>query len=94
VTPVYDDDDWDDDDDDDDEFEDDFEDDDPAAWYECPLCGADVYEEADVCPACGDYITPKLVSRSDARPKWYMFLGLAGILAVVLVLSGLIRFIW
>jgi hypothetical protein len=87
---MYDDDDWDDDDYDDDEFDED----DPDAWYECPLCGADVYEEADVCPACGDYIKPKLVSRSDARPMWYVFLGLAGILAVVLVLSGLIRFIW
>ena len=84
------DDDWDDDDDD---FEDDFDEERPAAWYVCPLCGAEVYDEANVCPACDEYITPKLVTRSDLRPMWYIFLGMAGMIAVLLVLSGLIRLI-
>lgn len=90
------DDDWDNDEEDDfddDDYGEDFDEDDPAAWYVCPNCGADVYEEANVCPACDEYITPKLVTRSDLRPMWYIFLGMAGILAVLLVLSGLIRFI-
>lgn len=83
---MYDDDDWDDD-------EEDFDEDDPSAWYVCPLCGEEVYDGANVCPACDEYITPKLVTRSDLRPMWYIFLGMAGILAVLLVLSGLIRLI-
>ena len=93
---MYDDDDWDDDEDGfDDEYEEDDDfDDDPAAWYVCPVCGAEVYDDANVCPACDEYITPKLVSRSDLRPMWYIFLGMAGMIAVLLVLSGLIRFIW
>ena len=52
-----------------------------------PAC---VYDDADVCPACEEYITPKLVSRSDLRPMWYIFLGMTGMIAVLLVLSGLI----
>lgn len=59
--------------------------------YVCPLCGADVWDEASVCPECGDYIQPLLVERSSLRPMWYLFLGMAGILAVLLTLSGLSR---
>mgnify|MGYP001131689621 CR=1 FL=1 len=86
-------DDWDDDEFDD---EDDWDDDDDGVedyHYVCPLCGADVWDEADICPACGDFIQPVLVERSSLRPMWYIFLGMAGILAVLLVLSGLIRFL-
>lgn len=65
-------------------------DDEPYGWYECPLCGAEVYEEADLCPECDQFMTPVLVTRSDMKPMWYIFLGMAGILAVLLTLSGLI----
>jgi len=87
---------WDDEYEDDyyDEEEDDYNDDSPDAWYECPLCGAEVYDEADLCPACDQYMTPQLVTRSDKRPMWYIILGMAGILAVLLTLSGLIRFLF
>jgi hypothetical protein len=89
-----DDNDWEDDDDDyEGDYDEDFNEDEPSAWYECPACGAEVYDDANVCPACDEYITPKLVTRSDLRPMWYIFLGMAGILAVVLVLSGLISLI-
>lgn len=87
-------DDWDDDDydfDDDYDDDEDFEDDDPYGWYECPLCGAQVYDGANLCPACDEYMTPVLVTRSDLKPMWYIFLGMAGILAVLLTLSGIIR---
>lgn len=87
-------DDWDEDYDDD--YDDDDEDleDEPYGWYECPLCGEEVYEDANLCPSCDQYITPVLVTRSDMKPMWYIFLGMAGILAVVLTLSGIIRVLW
>lgn len=88
-------DDWDDDDFDDD-YEDDLEvdelDDESDAHYVCPLCGAEVYDDANVCPACGDYMVPKMVIGSDVKPLWYIALGMIGIVAVLLVLSGAIRF--
>jgi hypothetical protein len=88
-------DDWDDEDDFDD-F-DDF-DEDPeeslGGYCVCPNCGVEVDEEANVCPACGDYIIPRIVLGSDARPMWYIALGMIGIIAVLLVLSGAIRFLF
>lgn len=44
---------WDDNDDDDEE---DWKDDKELAYYPCPECGEDVYEEAEQCPYCGMYI--------------------------------------
>jgi len=80
---------------DDEEFEDDYDEEDfgdePYGWYECPLCGAEVYDDANLCPTCDEYMVPKLVTRSELKPIWYIFLGMAGILAVLLTLSGLIR---
>lgn len=54
----------------------------------CPECGQDVYEDAEFCPACGNYI----VHRSSSyvwtnRPTWWILLGLLGILAVILSLA-------
>ena len=80
----------------DDDYYDDDEDleDEPYGWYECPLCGSEVYEDANLCTECDEYMTPVLVTRSDMKPMWYIFLGTAGILAVVLTLSGIIRVLW
>lgn len=58
----------------------------------CPNCQADVYEEADSCPACGEY----LIDANEplqSKPMWFVALGLLGILAVVLVLSGILNWI-
>lgn len=57
---------------------------------ECPSCGADVYEDAQQCPSCGDYIVFSTTSWSG-KPLWYVLLGLAGILAVLLAWSGLMN---
>lgn len=51
----------------------------------CPHCGAEVYEDAVQCPACGAYITHPTDGWSG-RPRWWIVLGLLGILAVILVL--------
>jgi hypothetical protein len=47
----------------------------------CPFCGEPVYEEAERCPSCGQYL-----SREDAPrriPAWFL-LGVILSLAVVL----------
>ncbi|HEX8202018.1 MAG TPA: zinc-ribbon domain-containing protein [Isosphaeraceae bacterium] len=48
----------------------------------CPECGAEVYEDAEQCPACGQYI---ILSTSPwrGRPLWWILLGLAGFAAVL-----------
>ncbi|QDU39295.1 hypothetical protein Mal4_36340 [Maioricimonas rarisocia] len=61
------------------------DDDDESITLPCPACGADVYEDADVCPVCGEFIIRS--SRVwDGQPAWWIGLGLLGIAAVVLVL--------
>jgi len=75
-----------------DDFEEDWTtgDDEETAVASCPNCHADVYEDADSCPSCGEFLTGATGSL-DAKPKWFVALGLLGILAVVLVLSGLMQ---
>jgi hypothetical protein len=51
----------------------------------CPLCGAEIYDDAVRCPACGQYI-PAETSAWSGRPLWWIFLGLLGIVVVILAL--------
>ena len=70
----------------DDEFpEEDASDDDLSETVHCAQCGAEIYEDAVRCPVCGAYLTPD-TSAWSRRPKWWIILGLLGILAVVLAL--------
>ena len=67
--------------------EDDYLDDDSSETVPCPDCRAEIYEAAEQCPYCGNYV----VHRSDVwsgRSRWWIVLGLLGILAVILVLAG------
>jgi len=78
-------DDWDDDDWPEEDYGDE---DDESDIVECPECGADIYEDAERCPVCGNYV----VHRSSGylwknRPAWWIVIGLLGILAVVIVLA-------
>ena len=68
------------------EFPDDQFDDEWNETIACPQCGAEVYEDADYCPACDTYITPRSHTWSG-RPTWWIVLGLLGILATILVLA-------
>ena len=51
----------------------------------CPSCGATIYEDAEQCPACEEYVV-----FSDAAlsgwPLWLVALGLVGIVAVILAM--------
>lgn len=63
------------------------EDDDPALdVLPCPQCGADVYDDSPQCPACGSYITHS-TSPWHGKPWWWVVLGLAGIAALLYLIS-------
>jgi hypothetical protein len=75
---------------DDDYFDEDWSDDDDLAdVIPCPHCGTEVHELADCCPVCGEFILDES-HLLDRKPVWYLVLGMAGIIAVILVLTGLI----
>ncbi len=70
----------------DDEFpEQDQFDDDLSETVPCAQCGAEVYEDAVRCPVCGTYLTHD-TNPWSRRPRWWIILGLLGILAVILAL--------
>ena len=76
---------WD-DDPDDAEFD---ADDDGAEEVPCPSCGEPVYEEADVCPHCGDYITPGRAPAGANVPRWMFVLGAVGVAGTILALLAM-----
>jgi hypothetical protein len=85
---------WSDDDLDEDEFpgEDEAEefDDDQAELVECPRCGVDIYEDAEQCPLCGEWITHD-TSAWSGRPWWWVVLGVCGIATLI---AGLVLFVF
>jgi hypothetical protein len=70
----------------------------PAVWEDddsdtltvaCPKCGMDVYEDAEQCPLCGEWMTRSLRGW-EGKPAWWIVLGLLGIGAVLwLLIPGL-----
>jgi predicted nucleic acid-binding Zn ribbon protein len=50
----------------------------------CPHCGAEIYEDAPQCPACGDYVTPGGHRLWGGKPIWYIVIALLGVVAVIL----------
>ena len=76
----------------DDEFDDDWEapdaddrDDDEIETLPCPACGKPIYEEAEACPYCGEYVTHS-TSILAGRPAWFIALAIAGVVAVIFAL--------
>ena len=65
--------------------------DEPTSTFPCPDCGTELHEDAVMCPICGIYITHDTDRVWSGRPGWWIVLGLLGILAVILTLSGLFR---
>lgn len=72
---------------DEDEYDDevDEEDDDVNAVATCPACGAEVYEDAERCPVCGDYIVFS-TNPWYGQPWWWILLGIIGSAALILAL--------
>lgn len=66
--------------------EENYDDDDEADTAACPECGAEIYEDAVRCPACGHYVTAGAGGLWVGRSPWWVALALAGIAAVLWVL--------
>ncbi|MFZ5831238.1 MAG: zinc-ribbon domain-containing protein [Planctomycetota bacterium] len=54
----------------------------------CPHCGAEIYDDAVQCPACGNYITADagVTSAFAGRPWWWIVLGVLGVLTTIYLL--------
>ena len=61
---------------------DDDEGDERAETVPCPYCRKPVYEQAEVCPSCGNYISGEDAPR---RRPWWIWLGVALCLIVVVL---------
>ena len=53
-----------------------------AELVPCPDCGKAVYEEAEVCPHCGSFISGETVTAK--RPWWVVAAAIALLVAVLL----------
>jgi hypothetical protein len=60
-------------------------DDDESRAKPCPMCGMDVYEDAEQCPLCGEWFTRQPGSAWRGKPMWWIVLGLLGIIAVIMM---------
>jgi hypothetical protein len=69
----------------DDEFADEPADDDRDATIPCPHCGAEIYDDAEQCPACGEYLSDE--DAPAARRPWWILIGVAICLAIVVAWS-------
>ena len=70
--------------------DDDLDEDDETSVVTCPSCGAEVYEEADVCSHCGDFLVGAAGRRSgrSVGTGWWriviigwLIVALAGLLS-------------
>lgn len=61
------------------------DDDEPVDTIPCSHCGTDVYEDAEQCPRCGEWIIDQ-ASPLTAKPLWWQILGVLGVIAVILAL--------
>jgi len=68
-------------DDDLDQYDDDF-----SETLPCPNCGKEIYEDAERCPYCGEYVV-FTNSQWVGRPLWWILLGILGILATIVVFA-------
>ena len=76
--------------DDEDDWDEDWTDEDePADTVLCPNCAAEIYEEAEQCPVCGEYVVHQSGPPWQGKPGWYVALAVLGVIAVLLVFSGL-----
>lgn len=78
-----------------DEFDEDFDDDwsetqddesDGYGTIDCPECGAEIFDDIDVCPRCGHAIIHD-TSVWAGKSTWWIVLGILGILAVIASLT-------
>jgi predicted nucleic acid-binding Zn ribbon protein len=66
----------------DEDADDDFAEGDSADTDPCPVCGKPIYEEAQRCPHCGNYITRE--EPHGRQPLW-IIVGTIALLAAIIV---------
>jgi hypothetical protein len=69
-----------------DETDADWDEEDETETFPCPVCGADVYEQSERCPMCGEYVSPS-TSPLAGRSAAFVILGIVGIVATIWVLT-------
>ena len=57
-------------------------DEDQSETVPCPACGAEIYDDADRCPSCGQYVTIRQEGASSGRWKWIVVLAVLAALAI------------
>lgn len=56
--------------------------DDDDTTIPCPHCGADIYDDAEQCPACGHYLTDE---DAPAKPQpWWILIGVSICILIVI----------
>lgn len=65
---------------------DDMEGDEPAT-IACPLCGAEVFDDAEYCPRCDQYIPADTKPSAGQAAWWWIGLILAGLATVGMVVG-------
>lgn len=72
--------------------EEDYGDESDLDQFPCPECGAPVFEDLDVCPKCGYFILDDDRQSTPFQPaSWSQVLGFLGIVATMIILSGLLH---
>lgn len=54
----------------------------------CPSCHEEIYEDAEQCPYCGEYVVHSSTAW-EGKPTWWILLGLLGVVATIVALTAL-----
>lgn len=57
----------------------------------CPFCGTEVWDQADVCPKCRNYIGGDTLSKHPVSRAWQQKYW---IILVIAILMGMLTFLW
>ncbi len=58
----------------------------------CPACGAEIWDQAPVCPKCGEAIAGRTLSRPPLEhwlhKRWIILVAIIALIAFVLLMMG------
>jgi hypothetical protein len=58
--------------------------DDDDTTIPCPHCGAEIYDDAERCPECGEYLSHENAPTTSNKP-WWIVIGVLFCLAIVIL---------
>ena len=62
-------------------------DDDQTVTVKCKNCGSEIYEEAEQCPSCGEYVFVK-TNPFETKSLWFRYFTVAIVIWITLWLVG------